>query len=376
MFYTYLSLQWHKLPTEIWREFFMLDRYPSLSTGTLPSDLCIELVRPIYDRRKSMEQASLESLITKTQEESDYNFACWQALGDEYEFEFRAKEEELLELRERLTSLRSDDILTNPDSAYEFLVSWHYDAGLDEKEVLDQLVEWFDTIKEVSYDLADSYTKLIQKFFQTNNLRYNAKRNNDVLEIAFNPAFVASERFLAVKELYCDDAHLKNLYADFEAGFGDLYRNKTATQVKSAIGTSSNLVEALANKVVGTTGKTLSAILKAFLPEDSFPHAEAQSTLSKMYGFFSDYPGIRHGGSASSATRVLAQRDAFLFGSLSILFADYLSRRECPICESDMSIQSGSKGSQWVCSRAPSCAGVAGLTRPPATPSLFSRSKR
>ena len=91
MFYTYLSKQWHKFPTEIWYELFMLDRYPSLSTGTLPSDLCIELVRPIYDTAKLREQTELESLISKSEEESSYYFACWQAIGSEYETEYKTK---------------------------------------------------------------------------------------------------------------------------------------------------------------------------------------------------------------------------------------------------------------------------------------------
>src|SRR3989344_6448673 len=125
MFYTYLSKQWHKFPHQIWHEFFMLNRYPSLSTGELPTDICIELVRPIYDQEKALEQNDLERTIEKTEEESRYYFACWQALDDEYEGEYRAKEAELEELRNALTTLRADDVLTNPDSAYAYLVDWH-----------------------------------------------------------------------------------------------------------------------------------------------------------------------------------------------------------------------------------------------------------
>ena len=362
MFYTYLSKQWHKFSAEVWKDFFLLKKYPSLSTGEIPPDLCIEIVRPIYDRQKGQEQKQLESEIEETEEEVNYLYACWQAVGDEYEPEYRIKDEELIELRDKLTSLRSDDILTNPDNAYEFLVTWHQEANLSEKEVLTQVLEWFDTIKDVSSDLADSYVGLLQRFFETNNLRYNAKRNNDALEIAFNPAFISSERFLEVKNLHCDDSHLRNLYADFETGFGDLYRNQTATQVKSAIGNSSNLVEALANKAVGTTGKTLGAVLNSFLPDDSFPHTDARSVLSKMYAFFSDYPGIRHGGTATSAARDLVERDAFLFSSFSVLFADYISKRECPTCGCGMTIKNTASGKLWICMDSPNCSGSRVLT--------------
>jgi hypothetical protein len=264
MFYTYLSKQWHKFSSEIWYDFFMLHKYPSLSTGELPSDLCIEIVRPIYDKEKAKEQKQLEFKIEKAEEESTHYFAAWQAIGDEYESEYRARESELSELREQLVSIRADDVLTNPDSAYEFLTTWHQEKSITEKEALSQSLEWYEIIKDVSPDLANSFGKILQRFCETNNLRYIFKLNKDILEITFNPAFITSERFLTVKETHCDDVHLKAIYNDFESCFGDLFRNQSSTQVKNTIGRSSNLVEALANKSTGQTGKP-SAMLSAHI---------------------------------------------------------------------------------------------------------------
>ena len=357
MFYTYLSKQWHKFPTEIWYELFMLDRYPSLSTGTLPSDLCIELVRPIYDTAKLREQTELESLISKSEEESSYYFACWQAIGSEYEAEYRAKEAELKDLRVQIASLRADDVLSNPDSAYTYLVNWHHSATLTEEEVQAQIIEWFKIIDEVSSDLADSYVGLLQSFFETNNLRYSVKRNRVALEIAFNPAFIASERFLTVKNKHCDNDHLRGLYKDFEHNTGELYAGCNSTKAKNVITASSNLLEGLANKATGKDGETLSTVLRTYLPNDSFPHLSAKEVLVRLYQFYCDYPGIRHGGTSTSPTRDLSERDAFLYGSLSVLFADYLSGCECPKCGANMTVKNGASGKLWGCERWPTCSG-------------------
>jgi hypothetical protein len=62
-------------------------------------------------------------------------------------------------------------VLSNPDSAYTYLVDWHHNASLEEEEVQAQIMEWFKIIDDVSSDLADSYVGLLQSFFETNNLR-------------------------------------------------------------------------------------------------------------------------------------------------------------------------------------------------------------
>lgn len=363
MFYTYLSKQWHKFPNEIWHEFFMLNRYPSLSTGELPTDICIELARPIYDQEKALEQNDLERTIEKTEEESQYYFACWQALDDEYEGEYRAKEAELEELRNALTTLRADDVLTNPDSAYAYLVDWHIRATISEEEARKQVVSWFETIKDISLDLADSFVQLLQRFFESNNLRYMVSRVSSSLEFRLNPAIIASERFLVVKNIHCNDTHLQSLYSNFEDNFGGLLARPTDAGIKSTIGSSSNLVEALANKVTAKSGETLSHIFNVYLPDDSFPHQAAKDSLSKIYKFFSDYPGIRHGGTATSATRALTKRDAVLYSSLSVFFADYLSCRECLKCGSGMIIKDGKHGKFWGCPKFPSCDGSKSVSK-------------
>lgn len=336
----------------------MLDKYPTLSTGIIPVDICIELVRPIYEKEKVEKQKSLEVQIEKAGEDLSHAYASWQALGDGYEELYLSKKADLVVLKEKLVSLRDDDVLSNPDSAYDFLVTWHNNCNLSEAQTLNKISEWFSVIKEFSSDLANAYVHLLKEFFETNNLRYIIKRNGDVVDITLNPAFISSERFLTVRENHCDSKHLKDLYIDFENTFGDLFRNHTSTQVKNTIGSSSNLIEALANRASGQSGQTLSGIIRAHLPADCFPHADAKETLSKMYGFFSDYPGIRHGGTAGSITRDLSERDAFLFGSMSVLFADYLSRTECPICGGDMIIKDSGTGKEWECLLSPGCAGV------------------
>jgi hypothetical protein len=177
------------------------------------------------------------------------------------------------------------------------------------------------------------------------------------LEIAFNPALIASERFLIVKNKHCDNEHLKGLYKDFEHNTGELYTGCNSTKAKNVITASSNLLEGLANKATGKDGETLSTVLRTYLPNDSFPHLSAKEVLVKLYQFYCDYPGIRHGGTSTSPTR-----DAFLYGSLSVLFADYLSGCECPKCGANMTVKDGTSGKLWGCERWPTCSGSKAVT--------------
>lgn len=55
--YTYVSKHWHRFPQEIWNELLSLNLHPSLNTGDIPDDFCIELARYAYDDERQVEKS-------------------------------------------------------------------------------------------------------------------------------------------------------------------------------------------------------------------------------------------------------------------------------------------------------------------------------
>ena len=59
----------------------------------------------------------------------------------------------------------------------------------------------------------------------------------------------------------------------------------------------------------------------------SWPHSTVKEALKKLYGFASDYPGIRHGRSAKGALRAIDMRDMVAMSVLLTGFTPYLENR-------------------------------------------------
>jgi hypothetical protein len=62
----------------------------------------------------------------------------------------------------------------------------------------------------------------------------------------------------------------------------------------------------------------------------SWPHATIKESLKKLYGFASDYPGIRHGRSTKGALRAIEMRDMVAMSVLLTGFTPYLESRLSP----------------------------------------------
>ena len=66
-----------------------------------------------------------------------------------------------------------------------------------------------------------------------------------------------------------------------------------------------NLLEAIGRTVPGVTGTTLGAICDQV---GTWPHDKLKEAMKDLYGFASDYPGIRHGGTPANALRAIDMR--------------------------------------------------------------------
>ena len=108
---------------------------------------------------------------------------------------------------------------------------------------------------------------------------------------------------------------------EFEVSFGNYARTKQAVDLKTSIAKASNLAEGVATRASGENGN-LGRLCDHL---NCWPHAAVKSSLKSLYGFCSDYPGIRHAGNPASQIRDLETKDGILICLLLFAFSGYLT---------------------------------------------------
>lgn len=256
-------------------------------------DFFIELARPVYD----WELKRIQEEIKK------------QPIGDF-----------LRVIEKRNEVIGSLDVLNNKEDARTFLESWFLNIDLEE-DFLQDLVfkKWYDILSEISEDLGEIYINSFIDFSNKFNLRYSIRktsRGNHVLQL--RPEVIALEELISLKETHFDE------YDKFSREFSNLLVEDDQHVYCKILTESSNLVEYTANIKAGVRGNTLNEALGKILPFP-FPHEKAKESLSKIYAFYSDYKGIRHGG-GSTGLRILEQKDAIHLSIITALFASYICK--------------------------------------------------
>ena len=114
------------------------------------------------------------------------------------------------------------------------------------------------------------------------------------------------------------------LMKEFEAAVRDLRHDGCDGRIKTCIQKQVNLLEAVGGAACGATGTTLGAIGNRV---GTWPHDKLKEAMKNLYGFTSDYPGIRHGGRPVSALRAVDMRDMVAISILLTGFTPYLESR-------------------------------------------------
>jgi hypothetical protein len=111
---------------------------------------------------------------------------------------------------------------------------------------------------------------------------------------------------------------------DFKNAVRDLRHDCSDGRIKTCIQKQVNLVEAIGRSFPGVTGTTLGKICDQV---GTWPHEKLKAAMKNLYGFASDYPGIRHGGTPASALRAVDMRDMVAMSILLTGFTPYLESR-------------------------------------------------
>lgn len=167
--------------------------------------------------------------------------------------------------------------------------------------------------------LGNRYFNLIAAFIEKYSLRYDLRR-----PFSLHPTLtgVFSKLLRELRILTSQDAALATLMNDFEETIRDLKADASPGRIKACIHRQMNLLEALAQRCPNVTAATLGDMCNQV---ETWPHATVKEAMKKLYGFSSNYPGIRHAGNPASALREIEMRDMVGMTVILVGFVPYLS---------------------------------------------------
>ncbi|MDW8258670.1 MAG: hypothetical protein RML32_04435 [Gammaproteobacteria bacterium] len=186
------------------------------------------------------------------------------------------------------------------------------------------LVSFFEASYEVleglgGDKLSNRYFNLLEVFIAKYSLRYDLRR--PCLLCPTLPGVFAS-LVLELRALSEADPHLGALAREFKEAVRDLRQDCSEGRIKTCIQKQVNLLEALGRAVPGVTENTLGRICDQV---GTWPHETLKVAVKALYGFASDYPGIRHAGNPKSALRPVDMRDLVALSIVLTGFIPYLT---------------------------------------------------
>lgn len=221
------------------------------------------------------------------------------------------------------------DVLDDPARSRAAFEHTRAEDIVGERALVAFLESAYDTLQELEVNAADvltnRYFNLLGAFIEKYSLRYELRRPC-VLCPTLPGVFASLMRDL--RRMANDDAHLNGLMGDFDAAVRDLRQDCSDGRIKTCIQKQVNLLEAIGRMHPSVTGTTLGAISEQL---DTWPHEKVKAAMKDLYGFASDYPGIRHGGTPGNARRSVDMRDMVAVSILLAGFAPYLTDRIDPV---------------------------------------------
>lgn len=182
-----------------------------------------------------------------------------------------------------------------------------------------KLVKFFEIAYEIiddvaGADLSNEYAGLLRAFFERFSIRYQLQPPCVICPTL--PGIFTS----LVRELQFaagSDPHISMLFDDFEQALRDLNSGWSDGKIKTILQKEVNLLEAFGSSCEGVRSNELGAICGEL---KSWPHSALKKSLSSLYGFASDYPGIRHAGNPRGVLRKIDLKDLL---SLSVVLAGF-----------------------------------------------------
>jgi hypothetical protein len=176
-----------------------------------------------------------------------------------------------------------------------------------------------DALGELGGDeLTNRYFMLLDAFISKFSLRYDLRR--PCILCPTLPGLFAS-LIREVTSLGAADANVAKRLRDFREAVQDLRMGQTEGRITNCVAKQIMLLEAIA-ATTGAAGTDLAALCRA-IPD--WPHPAVKASLLNLYGFASDFPGLRHGTPSTGLIRDIRMRDMIAVLVLLAGFTPYLS---------------------------------------------------
>ncbi|WP_413207355.1 hypothetical protein [Rhodospirillum sp. A1_3_36] len=231
------------------------------------------------------------------------------------------------------------DASTDDELARDYIRNF-FDDVPSESAIVETLEKSFKPFDDAGGDqLPNAYFVAVQTFIEKFSLRYDVRRPSFNRRMAIYPTlpglFTKMLRDLRLSS--AQDAVLAEPMAAFEETIRDLHDERSPRKVKQCIAAHFNLLEAMLSQhpnilsynadvksgtCPGRTANTFGAMCDRAAV---WPHAQVLESAKALYGFASDYPGIRHGGTPASQLREVDMRDLLSISVILTGLSPYLS---------------------------------------------------
>jgi hypothetical protein len=212
------------------------------------------------------------------------------------------------------------DIIDDPTRSAETFKDLSTSDFAGERALVTFLEDAHPILDDLGGDpLANLYFNVLDAFTAKFSLRYDLRR-----PCTFCPTLpgVFASLVRDLRLAASQDAHLDSLMKDFENAIRDLRTDSSDGRIKTCIQKQVNFLEAIGRICPGVTQTTLGAICDQV---GTWPHQKIRDAMKNLYGFTSDYPGIRHSGTPTNAIRTIEMRDMVAMTILLAGFTPYLT---------------------------------------------------
>jgi hypothetical protein len=182
-----------------------------------------------------------------------------------------------------------------------------------------------DALEELGGDeLTNRYFNLLAAFIDKFSLRYELRRPCSLCPTL--PGMFAS-LVREIDALGIEDANVAKRLRDSREAVHDLRLGQTEGRIANCVAKQVMLLEAVAGARGENVGTDLAALCKGVR---DWPHPAVMKSLLNLYGFASDFPGLRHGTPSGGMKRDIDMRDMLAMSILLTGFAPYLENRLSP----------------------------------------------
>lgn len=212
------------------------------------------------------------------------------------------------------------DILDDPIQSRKAFEETTVHELAGERDLVRFFEAAYDALEEFGGDpLSNRYFGLLSAFIEKFSLRYDLRR-----PCTLSPTLpgIFAGLIRDVERLGRSSANVARRLRDFNEAVHDLRFGQTEGRISTCIAKQVMLLESLGCTTANVSATELAGICKQI---ESWPHSAVRPALLGLYGFASDYSGVRHGTESDGRKRDLDTRDLVALSILLVGFAPYIS---------------------------------------------------